>query len=243
MLSIEVRGILMYYIGMIFALERVEKKRVYGMDSLCAFLEPDTIARLYERAQTTRSARTYLVLLRLSALLLSQAQGLENASSERIDLALTDTTQNITGLFPDGLNGLYACLKDLTGDRAIDYFQRCERITHAGKTPLLLRLIEREERKVEGWLMEQTIHLETLDYYLGELNKHWQRFDKIERGQIVFLSKLERLQALRTAETSYSYAELALAKLGWRWDQLDYDQETKTYSFPEGGEARWIDFA
>lgn len=73
-----------------------------------------------------------------------------------------------------------------------------------------------------------------LIYYLQMLNEHWQRFDKIERGQIVFLSKLERLAAQRLAETSYSYAELKLAELGWRWDQLEYNRETKTYSFPEG---------
>lgn len=71
-----------------------------------------------------------------------------------------------------------------------------------------------------------------LIYYLQMLNEHWKAFDDLERGH----SSLQRGQlreAKRSAAIKYEYAELKLAELGWRWDQLVYDRETKTYAFPE----------
>jgi hypothetical protein len=72
----------------------------------------------------------------------------------------------------------------------------------------------------------------SLIYWLNMLNENWKRFDDLERGKTNLLRGELRV-ALREAEISYAYAELQLAKAGWRWDQLAYDHETKTYSFPE----------
>ena len=71
-----------------------------------------------------------------------------------------------------------------------------------------------------------------LIYYLNMLNENWKRYDDLERGHTDLLRGEYRV-ALREAEIKYAYAELKLAELGWRWDQLEYDHETKTYSFPE----------
>jgi len=71
-----------------------------------------------------------------------------------------------------------------------------------------------------------------LIYYLNMLNEHWKIFDDLERGK-THLLRGELREAKRSAATKYEYAELKLAELGWRWDQLVYDQEAKTYSFPE----------
>lgn len=69
-------------------------------------------------------------------------------------------------------------------------------------------------------------------YYLNMLNENWKRFDDLERGN-TGLARGELRNALHSAEVKYEYAELKLAELGWRWDRLAYNPETKTYSFPE----------
>ena len=79
--------------------------------------------------------------------------------------------------------------------------------------------------------MESTVTQEQLDYYLNMLNEHWKRFDDLERGNTDLTMGALRA-ALREAEIKYAYAELRLAEYGYRWDQLVYDKETKTYSFP-----------
>lgn len=93
-------------------------------DALCAFLKPETVQRLQKRARTHPHAQRYLLLLRLSALLIQQAQGEEEASSEWIDQAVTTTTQNLGAMFPGDDNGLYELLSQFAGDIALDYCQR-----------------------------------------------------------------------------------------------------------------------
>ena len=109
-------------------------------DVLSAFLKPETVARLQERACTHPHARRYLLMLRLSALLIQQAQGEEEASAEWIDQAVITTLHNLKAMFADGLTGAAALLSEMAGDVALDYCQKRERITRAGKTALLLRL-------------------------------------------------------------------------------------------------------
>lgn len=115
-------------------------------DALCAFLKPETVARMETRAHTNRHAQRYLTLLRLSALLIQQAQGEEEASSEWIDRAVTTTLHNLNAMFSDGLNGAATLLSEIAGDVALDYCQKRERITRAGKTALLLRLSQLIEK-------------------------------------------------------------------------------------------------
>lgn len=74
-------------------------------------------------------------------------------------------------------------------------------------------------------------------YYLNMLNENWKRYDELERGN-TDLAMGERRKAMKSAGTKYEYAELRLAELGWRWDDLDYNRETKQYSFPEKKPAR-----
>lgn len=69
-------------------------------------------------------------------------------------------------------------------------------------------------------------------YYLQMLNENWKRYDDLERGKTDLTMGALRA-AQRKAEVSYAYAELMLAELGWRWDQLHYNKTTHTYSFPE----------
>ena len=80
--------------------------------------------------------------------------------------------------------------------------------------------------------MEQTQEASKLLYFLGELNKHWKRYDILIRGQTDLLGEKLRV-ALREAEVSYAYYELELAKAGYPWYHLLYDRETKTFSLPE----------
>lgn len=110
-------------------------------DELCTYLKPETVERLQEHAHTHRRAHTYLALLRLSAFLLSQAKGMEAASAEQADRAVLHTMDAIHTMFPcnDGTCD-YGAFLEFSGDMAITYFQRFERVTQAGKTALLLRL-------------------------------------------------------------------------------------------------------
>lgn len=71
-----------------------------------------------------------------------------------------------------------------------------------------------------------------LIYYLNMLNEHWKRYDDLECGRTNLTMGALRA-AQRDAEVKYAYAELMLAEMGWRWDQLHYDKTTHTYSFPE----------
>lgn len=109
-------------------------------DALHCYLKPHTIERLQKQAQTSRPLKTYLVLLYLSAFLIKLAQGEEEHAPECIDQAVTATAQN---LFPGDVQAL---LTHLTGDTALDYCQRRERVTRAGKTALFLRLRATQER-------------------------------------------------------------------------------------------------
>jgi hypothetical protein len=79
---------------------------------------------------------------------------------------------------------------------------------------------------------QEEVSQETLNYYLAELNRHWKRYDELERGH-TNLTMGEYRKAAREAEISYAFYELQLAKAGWKWDELDYDKGTKVYSFPE----------
>ncbi len=87
--------------------------------------------------------------------------------------------------------------------------------------------------KEQAWnalsAQEQTAQLE---YYLEELNTHWKRYGEIEDGEIVFNNPLTMSRERKLARESYAYAELWLAQHGYRWNELNYDQETRTYSFP-----------
>lgn len=116
------------------------------MDVLETYLSPGAIKHLQERARMSRPARTYLVLLRLSAFLLSQAQGIEDDSPAQIDQAVVATAQSISTMLPDGYEGIHATLIHITCDMALDYLQQRTRMTRAGKTALLLRLRGKKER-------------------------------------------------------------------------------------------------
>lgn len=70
-----------------------------------------------------------------------------------------------------------------------------------------------------------------LIHYLNMLNENWKLYDDLVRGN-TNLYRGQYQDALHAAEVKYTYAELKLAELGWRWDKLAYDKETKTYSFP-----------
>lgn len=80
--------------------------------------------------------------------------------------------------------------------------------------------------------MEEQQESAKLIYYLNMLNENWKKYDDLERGK-TNLERGELRAALKSAGTKYEYAELRLAELGWRYDQLHYDKETKAYSFPE----------
>lgn len=69
-------------------------------------------------------------------------------------------------------------------------------------------------------------------FYLNELNMHWRRYDALEHGQMD-LPKDAIEEEKRAANISYEYAELQLAKLGYHYSRLKYDQETLTWSLPD----------
>lgn len=69
-------------------------------------------------------------------------------------------------------------------------------------------------------------------FYLNELNLHWRRYDALVRGQMD-LPREAIEEEKRIANISYEYAELQLAKLGYHYSQLKYDQETLTWSLPD----------